>query len=107
MSVRTCSSRLARIEKTAAARRPADPDRPDLVVVAVDEGGVARFYSVVGPYQGCAGRGWPEDACEPFAGGEAELNDYYARHGWQPARTIVLCADGGEALFRIEADHAT
>jgi hypothetical protein len=98
---------LARIEKTAAARRPAGPDRPDLVVVAVDGGGVARFYSVVGPYQGCAGRGWPQNAYEPFAGDEADLEACYARHDWQPARTIVLCADGGEALFRIEADHAT
>ena len=87
MSVRTCASRLARIEKTVAARCPAGPDRPILVEVAVDEAGVGRLRSVAGPYRGCVCCGWPEDAYEPFAGNRAELHDYYARHGWQPDRT--------------------
>lgn len=103
MSVRTCASRLARIEKTVAARCPAGPDRPILVEVAVDEAGVGRLRSVAGPYRGCVCCGWPEDAYEPFAGNRAELHDYYARHGWQPDRTLLLFPHGGETLFYAEA----
>lgn len=100
MSVRTCATRLARAEKVAAALRPGGPDLPASVVVCFDECGVGRLESVVGPWQGCVSRGWPEDAYEPFVGDEAELHAYYARHGWQPDRTILLWPHLGSGLRR-------
>ena len=90
MSVRTYATRLARAEKLAAAQLPAVPTCRDLVVVSFDEHGVGRLNSVTGPYQGCVCRRWPEVAYEPFEGDQAALEAYYARHGWQPQRTILL-----------------
>jgi hypothetical protein len=90
VSLRGCTTRLARIEKAAAARRAAGPDLPDYVVVLFDEWGVGHLDSVVGPYRGCVCGGWPQEAYEPFEGSEAELDAYYERHGWQPGRTVLL-----------------
>ena len=104
MSLRGCTTRLARAEKLAAARRPGGPDGPDLVVVRFDEHGVGHLRWVVGPYQGCASCGWPPHAYEPFAGDEAALDAYYERHGWQPQRTILLHPHTGSGL-RGGADH--
>ena len=52
--------------------------------------------SVVGPYQGCASCGWPQEAYEPFVGDEVDLDAYYERHGWQPQRTILLWPHTGK-----------
>ena len=105
MSVRACASRLARVEKVVDARRPSGPDLPSTVLLSADAAGVWHLESVVGPWQGCASRGWPKEAYEPFAGDEAGLHAYCARHGWQPQRTIVLQPHLGSGLRR--AGHET
>ena len=48
---------------------------------------------------------WPPEAYEPFAGDEVELDAYYARHGWQPQRTILLKPHLGSGRRR--RAHAT
>ena len=50
--------------------------------------------------------GWPSEAFEAFEGDEAALDAYYARHGWQPARTILLHPKAAQRTPR-RAGHAT
>ncbi len=98
--MRSCASRLARAEKVAAVRYSLESDAPTIVIVEVDGAGTCRIGSVCGPWQGCPSQGWPTEAFEPFCGEKADLDGYYARHGWQPQRTIFLCPENpGESRF--------
>lgn len=99
MSVRACAARLARVESKAAARFGQDPQTPDLVVVAVDASGVGRLSWVCGPFGRSPSGAWPPEAYGSFRGDEVDLHAYYARHGWQPARTVVLCPEPGSERF--------
>ncbi len=100
VSMRSCASRLARAEKVAAVRYSLESDAPTIVIVEVDGAGTCRIGSVCGPSQGCPSQGWPTEAFEPFCGEKADLDAYYARHGWQPQRTIFLCPENpGESRF--------
>ena len=57
---------------------------------------MGRLHWVAGPYQGCVSCGWPPEAYEAFVGDEVGLDAYYARHGWQPQRTILLRPHTGQ-----------
>ena len=99
MSVRACTTRLVRAEKLAAVLRGQGPQTPDLVVVAVDASGVGRLSWVCGPFGRSPSGAWPPAAYESFCGDEVDLDAYYARHHWLPARTVVLCPEPSSERF--------
>lgn len=99
MSHRGLEARLRRMERASGIGAPRETG-PLLVLVEVDDAGQGRIGGVIGPWRDCPSRGWPPDAYEPFCGDALELDDYYARCGWAPQRTIIGAREGpGESLF--------